>query len=43
MNSLQEAVAKIEKMIRASRLNDLDILMKDGRSERISEIDDALS
>lgn len=30
-------------MIRASRLNDLDILMREGRSERMSEIEEALS
>ena len=30
-------------MIRASRLHDLDILMKEGRNQRISEIEDTLS
>jgi len=43
MNSFREAATKLEKMIRASRLNDLDILMKEGRSERMSEIEEALS
>jgi hypothetical protein len=43
MNSFQEAVAKIEKMIRASRLDDLDVLMKEGRGERIGKIEGALS
>lgn len=43
MNSFREAATKIEKMIRASRLNDLDALMKEGRSERMSAIEAALS
>lgn len=43
MNSFREAAAKIEKMIRLSRLNDLDTLMKEGGAERIDQIDEALS
>ena len=43
MDSFQNAVAKIEKMIRTSRLNDLDGLMKVGQAQRISEIGDAIS
>jgi pSer/pThr/pTyr-binding forkhead associated (FHA) protein len=43
MNSFQEAVTKIEKMIRASRLADLDALMKEGRGDRIGKIVEALS
>jgi FHA domain len=43
MDALREATIKIEKMIRASRLNDLDSLMKEGRSERASHIEEALS
>lgn len=43
MDALREATAKIEKMIRASRLNDLDTLMREGRNERISQIEEALS
>lgn len=42
MNSFRDAATKVEKMIRASRLNDLDVLMKEGRAERVSEIEEAL-
>ncbi len=38
MDSFENAAAKIEKMIRMSRLNDLDSLMKAGQAQRISEI-----
>ena len=38
MDSFQNAVTKIEKMIRMTRLNDLDSLMKAGQAQRISEI-----
>lgn len=43
MDSLQDAIAKIEKMIRTSRLNDLDALMKAGQIQRISEIGEAIA
>ena len=43
MDSLHNATAKIEKMIRASRLNDLDSLMKDGQDQRIAEVGDSIS
>ena len=43
MNSFREAVTKIEKMIRASRMHDMDILMKEGSIERLTEIEEALS
>lgn len=38
MDSFQDAISKIEKMIRLSRINDLDSLMKAGQTQRISEI-----
>lgn len=43
MDSIQDAVVKIEKMIRTSRLNDLDNLMKVGQAQRISEIGESIS
>jgi hypothetical protein len=43
MDSFQDAVAKIEKMIRTSRLNDLDALMKGGQMQRIAEVSDAIA
>jgi len=43
MDSFQDAVAKIEKMIRISRLNDIDALMKAGQAQRISEIGEAIA
>lgn len=43
MNPPKDAALKIEKLIRASRLNDLDSLMKPGQSERLSELADAIS
>jgi len=43
MDSFQNAIAKIEKMIRVSRLNDLDSLMKVGQEQRISEVGDSIS
>jgi hypothetical protein len=43
MDSFQNATSKIEKMIRTSRLNDLDSMMKVGQTQRISEIGDAIS
>jgi len=43
MDSLQDAVGKIEKMIRTSRLNDLDNLMKVGQAQRISEIAESIA
>ncbi len=43
MDSLQNAIAKIENMIRTSRLNDLDSLMKVGQARRISEIGDSIT
>ena len=43
MDSFQNAITKIEKMIRTSRLNDLDGMMKVGQAQRISEIGDAIS
>jgi hypothetical protein len=43
MNLSKDAVVKIEKLIRASRLNDLDSLMKGGQAERINELAEAIS
>jgi hypothetical protein len=43
MDSIQHAIAKIEKMICTSRLNDLDILMKDGKAQRILEIGESIA
>jgi len=43
MSSMGDAAEKIEKMIRASRLNDIDLLMKAGQMQRITEIQDALT
>ena len=43
MNSLHNAIAKIEKMIRASRLNDLDCLMKVSQDQRIADVRDSVS
>lgn len=43
MDSFQNAIVKVEKMIRTSRLNDLDSLMKVGQVQRISEIGDSIS
>jgi len=43
MNPPKDAVLKIEKLIRVSRLNDLDSLMKDGQVERINELAEAIS
>src|ERR1700740_1505561 len=43
MNPPKDAILKIEKLIRASRLNDLDSLMKLGQAERLSELTDAIS
>jgi pSer/pThr/pTyr-binding forkhead associated (FHA) protein len=42
MESFRDVTAKIEKMIRASRLNDLDSLMKVGQAQRLSEIEAAV-
>src|SRR5438874_12412174 len=42
MDCLQNAIAKIEKMIRVSRLNDMDHLMMAGEAKRISEIGDSI-
>ena len=38
MDSFQNAIAMIEKMIRTSRLNDLDSLMKVGQAQRILKL-----
>jgi len=43
MDSFENAIAKIEKMIRTSRLNDLDSLMKIGQAQRMSEIGDLIA
>lgn len=43
MNSIEIAVAKLEKMIRASRLNDIDLLMKTGQAQRLAEIEAAIT
>jgi FHA domain len=43
MDSFESAIAKIEKMIRTSRLNDLDSLMKAGQAHRVSEIADSIA
>lgn len=43
MDPFQSAISKIEKMIRTSRLNDLDSLMKVGQTQRISEIGDSIA
>jgi hypothetical protein len=43
MDSFQNAIAKIEKMIRVSRLNDLDSLMKVGQEQRVSEIGESIA
>jgi FHA domain len=43
MDSHQDVAAKIEKMIRTSRLNDLDYLMKVGHGQRISEIGEMIA
>jgi len=43
MNSTKDALSKIEKMIRTSRLNDLDNLMKIGQTQRVSEIGDSIA
>lgn len=43
MDAFPDAITKIEKMIRATRLNDLDALMKVGQIQRISEIGDAIA
>ena len=43
MNSTKDAVLKIEKMIRTSRLNDLDSLMKIGQTQRVSEIGESIA
>lgn len=43
MSPAKDAALKIEKMIRASRLNDLDSLMKDGQVARINEVTEAVS
>lgn len=43
MDSHQNAAAKIEKMIRTSRLNDMDTLMKGGQAQRISEIGESIA
>lgn len=43
MDSHQDAAAKIEKMIRTSRLNDLDYLMKVGHGQRISDIGETIA
>jgi FHA domain len=43
MESFQDAITKIEKMIRTSRLNDLDSMMKSGQTQRICEIGAAMS
>jgi hypothetical protein len=43
MESFKDAITKIEKMIRASRLNDIDNLMKGGQAQRLSEIEEAVS
>lgn len=43
MESFENAIVKLEKMIRMSRLNDLDALMKVGQAQRISEIGEAIA
>lgn len=43
MKTFGDPTTKIEKMIRASRLNDLDLLMKTGQGQRLSEIENALA
>lgn len=43
MDSFQDAITKIERMIRSSRLNDLDGLMKVGQMQRISEIGNSIA
>ena len=43
MDSMQDAIARIEKMIRASRLNDINMLMKEGQPQRLKEIQEALA
>src|SRR5271170_8059689 len=43
MSPAKDAAQKIEKMIRASRLNDLDTLLKDGQVARINEVSEAVS
>lgn len=43
MSTAKDAAQKIEKMIRASRLNDLDTLLKDGQVARINEVSEAVS
>jgi pSer/pThr/pTyr-binding forkhead associated (FHA) protein len=43
MSPYKDAALKIEKLIRASRLNDLDSLMKYGQAERLNELAEAVS
>jgi pSer/pThr/pTyr-binding forkhead associated (FHA) protein len=43
MDTFENAIIKLEKMIRASRLNDLDSFMKVGQGQRLSEINDSIS
>jgi FHA domain len=43
MMEFRDAAVKIEKMIRTSRLNDMDILMKVGQEQRISEIGESIA
>jgi len=43
MDSMREAITRIEKMIRASRLNDINMLMKAGQAQRFKEIQEALA
>lgn len=43
MMPAKDAVVKIEKLIRTSRLNDLDVFMKDGQSQRMKDVEEALS
>jgi pSer/pThr/pTyr-binding forkhead associated (FHA) protein len=42
MQLLADAAARIERLARASRLNDLDLLLQQGRAERAAEIVAAL-
>jgi hypothetical protein len=42
MNPPKDALLKIEKLIRVSRLNDLDSLMKHGQVERVNELAEAI-
>src|SRR5437773_4557405 len=43
MSATKDATLSIEKLIRATRLNDVDLLMRGGQAQRAAEILDALS